>query len=67
MTQLELADNPPDNVCLNHAQILLWIDADIKVTDETLKKGLDDVEASLNDAFAPVTRERLVMLQTMIT
>ena len=47
--------------------ILLGIDADIEVTEETLKKGLDDVEASLNDALAPVTRERLAMLQTMIT
>ena len=49
----------PVNVGLNQAQILLGIDADIEVTEETLKKGLDDVEASLNDALAPVTRERL--------
>jgi hypothetical protein len=67
LTQLELADNPPVEVGLNQAQILLGIDADIEVMEETLKKGLDDVEALMNDALAPVTRERMAALQTMIT
>ena len=42
-TGLELADNPPVNVGLNQAKILLGIDADIEVMEETLKKGLDDM------------------------
>ena len=33
---------------------------------ETLKKNLDNVEAMMNDAHAPVTRERMAALQTMI-
>jgi hypothetical protein len=46
---------------------LVGIDADIEITEETLKKVLDDdVEASLNDKLAPVKREMLAMLQTMI-
>jgi hypothetical protein len=35
--------------------------------EETLKKGVDDVEALMNDALAPVTRERMAALQNMIT
>ena len=35
--------------------------------DETLKKGLDDIDALMNDAVAPVTRERMAALQTMNT
>ena len=35
--------------------------------EETLQKDLDDVEALMNDALAPVTRERMAALQTMIT
>ena len=64
---MELADNQPINVDLNQAQILLGTDVNIEVMKETLKKDLDDVEALMNDALAPVTRERMAALQTMIT
>ena len=37
LTQLEQANNPPVNVGLNQAKILLGIDANIKVMEETLK------------------------------
>ena len=63
---MELAKNPPINVGLNQHQILLGIDTDIEVMEETLKKNLDDVEALMNDALAPVTRERMAAMQTMI-
>ena len=67
LTQLELADNPPVEIGLNQAQVLLGIDADIEVMKETRKKDLDDVEALMNGTLAPVTRERMAGLQTMIT
>jgi hypothetical protein len=62
-----MANNPLINVGLNQAQILLGIDTGIKVMEETLKKGLDDVETLKNDALAPVTRQRMATLKNMIT
>jgi hypothetical protein len=35
--------------------------------EETLKKSLDDVEASMNYDLTPVRRKRMAALQTMIT
>ena len=65
LDNLELADNPPVKVGLNATQILLGIDTEIKASQDNLKKQLDDIEASLNDGTAPVTRLRLETLQTL--
>ena len=57
--------NPPAKIGLSAAQVLLGIDTEIKASQDNIKKQLDDIEASLDDGTAPVTRLRLKTLQTL--
>ena len=57
--------NPPAEIGLSAAQVLLGIDTEIKASQDNIKKQLDDIEASLDDGTAPVTRLRLKTLQTL--
>jgi hypothetical protein len=47
LDNLELADNPPAEVGLNAAQILLGIDTAIRASQDNVKKQLDYIQASL--------------------
>jgi hypothetical protein len=44
---------------------MLGIDTEIRFIQDNLKKQLYDIEASLNDGTAPVTRLRLETLHTL--
>ena len=43
LDNLELANNPPAKVGLSAAQILLWIDTEIRASQDNIRKQLDDI------------------------
>ena len=66
LTALEQAENPPVEVVLNAAQILIGLETDIEAFQISVRKRLTDIATSLNDATASLTKPMLEALKEIV-